>query len=204
MVTGLPHPQQSASHHARTGGAVSSQAAATAPQGGRETPARQVRRGPPVRPGRPSDRSVLRGLSVGAAACLTPPFPQTWTSAVSEGAAAPSTVSTPRVATGARVGRATAHAQTGCSACPREGPPRRPRAPPEVNSRAPPLRLGRDAGLGRDTGGSPAPGPAGAGLFPRTGGRCREWAGAAAGPTRAARRHRMPLATGHYYFWYAL
>uniref|UniRef100_A0A5F5PQJ0 EGF like domain multiple 7 n=1 Tax=Equus caballus TaxID=9796 RepID=A0A5F5PQJ0_HORSE len=42
LVTGLPHPQQYASLHARTEGSVSSQAAATALQDGGATPARQT------------------------------------------------------------------------------------------------------------------------------------------------------------------
>ncbi|XP_034871324.1 epidermal growth factor-like protein 7 isoform X3 [Mirounga leonina] len=88
--TGSPGPveQQYASHRARTEGAVSSQAAVTALQDGRVTPARQ-----------------------------------TWTSAGLEGAPVPSTASTPRVVTGAGVGKGTAHLQMVCSACPRQGPP---------------------------------------------------------------------------------
>ncbi|XP_032334701.1 epidermal growth factor-like protein 7 isoform X4 [Camelus ferus] len=42
FLVGFPHPQQYASRHARTEGAVSSLAAATALQVGRETPARQT------------------------------------------------------------------------------------------------------------------------------------------------------------------
>lgn len=59
---------------------MSSQAAAAALQGGKETPARPVRPGPallgkglPGCPGRPSDGLVLRGLSV-ALPLLTPLF----------------------------------------------------------------------------------------------------------------------------------
>lgn len=70
MVTAHPHPQQYASHHARTEGAASSQAAATALQGGRGTPARQVRGRAPVCPGGPP-----MGSPEGAQRGHRPPFP---------------------------------------------------------------------------------------------------------------------------------
>lgn len=155
LVTGLPHPQQYASLHARTEGSVSSQAAATALQDGRATPARQVRRGPPPRgggsfghlPAWPSNGWAWRGLAVCTAPCLTPLFLQTWMNAVLDGAAVPSAVSTPQGVIGASVGRGTAPLRMGQSACPREGLPGSPtRTPQQVDSCFPHLLLLRWGG----------------------------------------------------------
>uniref|UniRef100_A0A4X1SEZ7 Epidermal growth factor-like protein 7 n=1 Tax=Sus scrofa TaxID=9823 RepID=A0A4X1SEZ7_PIG len=71
---------------------------------------------------------VERGLSV-APPLPDTTFPQMWMNAVLEGAAVPSTVSTPQAVTGVTVRRGTAHLWTGHSACPGEGPPGWPQTP---------------------------------------------------------------------------
>lgn len=156
LMPGLPR-QQYATRHARTEGAVSGQAAVTALQGGGATPARQVRLGPTSRGGGlqapPCTGSwrVERGLSV-APPLPDTTFPQMWMNAVLEGAAVPSTVSTPQAVTGVTVRRGTAHLWTGHSACPGEGPPGWPQTPQQVNSLLVCTPSAEPGGMGREVG----------------------------------------------------
>ncbi|XP_047624922.1 epidermal growth factor-like protein 7 isoform X5 [Phacochoerus africanus] len=77
-----------------------------------------------------SGQAAVTALQGGGAT----PARQMWMSAVPEGAAVPSTVSTPQAVTGVTVRRGTAHLWTGHSACPGEGPPGWPQTPQQPST----------------------------------------------------------------------
>ncbi|XP_020936697.1 epidermal growth factor-like protein 7 isoform X1 [Sus scrofa] len=77
-----------------------------------------------------SGQAAVTALQGGGAT----PARQMWMNAVLEGAAVPSTVSTPQAVTGVTVRRGTAHLWTGHSACPGEGPPGWPQTPQQPST----------------------------------------------------------------------
>lgn len=95
-----------------------------------------------------SGQAAVTALQGGGAT----PARQMWMNAVLEGAAVPSTVSTPQAVTGVTVRRGTAHLWTGHSACPGEGPPGWPQTPQQVNSLLVCTPSAEPGGMGREVG----------------------------------------------------